>query len=132
MGNFSLNASGRVNLYKYTPEKELYFTRSNTILPLALDVVARLMGNFAIGNIDTISIYKSGLLLASTPIITYTHSALNQIQYSAIFSASSFSGDFDQIQLSSSAMGPIAELDDVDGTKSGTDQLGITWTITIT
>lgn len=132
MGILKLHARGQVSIFKITNnKKELIKTCSNTVLPLALDVVARLMGNFAIGKIDSVSAYKSSLSLAETPIISYSHPSTNQVQFNALFSETSFSGAYDEFGLFASNIGRICALTGVSGNKLNTEQLLITWTITI-
>lgn len=131
MGIFKLKSRGEVNIYKGEINKSnLLLTRSNEILPLMLDVVARSMGNFIISKIDTISIYSEGVLLASAIIDTYTHPDVNQVQFSVLFSGDSFSGDFDELGLFASNMGRIATLAAISGTKDE-NPLAVTWTITL-
>lgn len=132
MDTLTLNASGEVSIYQLTPEKKLILTRKNTILTLVLDVVARLLGKFTIGTVDTINIYKSGLLLSSKTISTYAHPGTNQVSYNVIFDTASFNGAFDELGLFSSSMGRIASLTALVGSKDNTQSLSVTWTITIT
>lgn len=131
MGTLILNASGQVDIYKYTPAKELILTRKNTILPLALDVVARLLGNFNIGKVDIIKITNAGLAISSGIITIYEHPALNQVRYSAFFNKASFNSYFDKIELIASSMGPIAQIIGIAGQKTDQQELSISWTITI-
>ena len=132
MGNFNFNASGQVSIFKITNnKKQLIETRSNAILPIMSDVAARLMGNYPIGKIDEVSIYYQTLNLATVPIISYNHPAVNQVQFSALFDEASFNGDYDELGLFASNMGKVAQLPNVNGTKTNADKLLITWTITI-
>lgn len=132
MGNIRMSASGQVRIIKiYANKREVLLTRSNLVLPLAADIIARLMGNFPIGKIDSISIYNMGLLLSTIPISSYTHPGTNQVQFVGIFKEDSFAGNFDELGLFASNMGQFARLAPVAGVKSNTEQLSITWTINI-
>ena len=132
MGIYKLIARGEFKIYKVPPNKtELIETRSNSILPLMGDVVARLLGNFIIGRVDQVGIYKSSLNLAMVPIINYTHPNTNQVEFSALFNEASFNGDFDELGLFSSNMGQVSKLIGTAGNKTDQEHLLITWTITI-
>lgn len=131
-GQLNMTASGKVQIYKINMyKKELLLTRSNTILPLMYDVIARMMGRFSIGNIDQIKVYNGGLLLATGDITQFIHPDTNQVTYIAIFNEDSFNGAFNEIALYSSAMGRVAELTSIDGSKTNAEQISITWTITL-
>jgi len=132
MGIYKFNASGEVSIFRLTTnKKELIETRSNSILPLMKDVVARLLGNFAIGRVDTVKVYRATLLLASVPIVEYIHPELNKAQYNVVFDEGSFSGSFDELGLFSSNMGQVSKLSGLSGSKLSTEKLLITWTISI-
>jgi hypothetical protein len=134
MDKFKINASGEVSIYRINSKgRALLLTSNNAVLPLIKNAVSWLMSNSSVGKIDQIAVYNLGLLLASALVTTTVHSDINQVRYEVTFSETSFSGDFDELalQCTNLANGPVAEVTDISVSKLITEQLLITWTITI-
>lgn len=130
----NLYASGEVRIFKLTPSNaRLSNTRSNTVLTLSKDIVARLLTNNPIGKIDTLKVYLGATLLATGNVNAWNHPSTNEAEFEVLFEDTDFSGDFDKIQLCASNMGVFAEVsgDGVLDTKLITEELMFSWLITI-
>ena len=127
-----LSASGKISIYIINNGvKQLYLTSSNLIMPLAADIIARSLGNFAIGKVNYIRVYNGVTLKAAASISVYNHPATNEVEYVAVFSEASFSGAFTKFQLEANGMGVFSEVTGLTGSKLITEQMSISWKITI-
>lgn len=131
-GIISIKASGRIRVYSMIDnKKKLLLTRHNSIDPNATDIVARSLGNFDISKVDTIKAYLSSSLLGTATISTYLHPDVDQVSYTATFSAGSFDGIIDELRLEASAMGLFALATGLNIDKGVGTALVVNWTITI-
>ncbi len=127
-----LNASGVVKIYKQSNANRILIkTSNNAVLPLAKDIIARSIGQFAIAKIDQVKVYDGVTLLATATISAYSHPGTNQVDYTAEFDNASFNGNFDKLELLSSNMGVFAELTGLTESKTNAESLFINWEITI-
>ena len=128
-----INASGKISIYRIiNGQKQLIKTRSNTILPLSKDIIARLLTNNIIGMVDTINVVHSGGTVYTSAITEYSHPSANEAQFVAQFGTSSSpSEDFDEIQLVSSNMGVFSQVTGLTETIGAGETIQISWTITL-
>lgn len=129
-----LSARGEVKIYKINlGKKELVKTTSNLVLTLSKDIIARLMTNNPIGKIDSMYVWLGSTQLSTGSITAWNHPTTNEAEFECPFDPTSFSGDFDKIQLASSNMGVFAEVSGsgVLDNKLITENLLISWLITI-
>ena len=128
-------ASGKITIaIKINNKWEEVLTRSNTILPDAQQIIAKNLLQDPAAKIDEIKVVSGVTLKATGVISTYTYSAIlgKQAIYVALFSTTSFCGNFDYLSLGSSGLGLLlAEVTGLTLSKLNTEQLLITWKITI-
>lgn len=130
---FNLTASGVITatFINYKGEQRV-MTSNNAVLSLFKEVLCKLAANMDSGKIDQLKVSYQGLLLATTPIVTWEKPDVNKVMFSAIFSEASFNGNFDKLELVSSGTGAVAKVEDITwGIKPPNEQLAINWAITI-
>lgn len=127
-----LKAEGSVRMtFDYGKGILKEYTYKNTILPLAKKIVAHRLANLDDSKIDFIKVYLLGGLVASGAITDITLVSDTEVEYTALFPAASFAGDFDEARLNTSGLGDFSQLISFIATKDTGVPLTITWKIKI-
>lgn len=131
MINTPIEVKPKGHVIIHVGSKEVY-NNHNAILSNSKEIIARCIGGYSAFKLDTVWLYKAGVLLATsiTPIIP-TFPALNKVRLSYIFPADSFDDTLDEIRLGSLAGGEFSAIGDLSITKSDIENMSIQWTIEI-
>lgn len=127
-------SQGIVSIYSIKGNtKELLMRDKNAIVPNSNRVIAHVLSQQVGVAMDQISVYD-GLTLKATGTVSYTVNAPNggpyEATFEAMFNQSSFSGNYDNLKMGSSAVGTFSEFTLPSSvTKSSLEQILIQWTI---
>lgn len=129
---FGLRAEGMVRMtFDYGMGIKKEYTYKNTILPLAKTIVAHRLANLDDSKIDSIKVFLIGGLVASGMITDTTLISDTEVEFTALFPAASFAGNFDEVRLNASGLGDFSQLVSFIATKDTGVPLTITWKIKI-
>jgi hypothetical protein len=105
--------------------------KKNAIQPQAKEILAKRLIQHPTSVIDQIKLYNGVNLVFAQPITGTLIIAPQEVQFQALFSKDSFSGDFTEARLNCSSIADFSILNGLDATKSSTEGLLITWNIQI-
>jgi hypothetical protein len=127
-------ATGWVRIFSIDIDgnKNLLVDKKNALVNNARKIIAYTLGRQSGYAIDTISVYKAGVLLADSPLVLISFPAGDdKVRFNARFNEASFDDTLDELKLASSLGGIFSELSGLSVYKSSSIQLEIEWILTI-
>jgi hypothetical protein len=104
--------------------------RKNALVANATTIIANVLGGTSNFALDTIAAYQAGTLLASQGV-TINFPTPEQVQYTTLFSTTSFNATLDELRLSSAAGGEFSAVTGLSVYKSNLLQLSVQWLLTV-
>lgn len=124
-----LAISGQATILIGNPSRTIVL--KNAVQAIAMETIARHLSGNTGWELANIRIYNGATLLA-TSAITRTFQAPNIVSVYALFLAASFTGSFTEVHLVDAAGNVFSKITGITGvSKANTEQLHITWDLTI-
>jgi hypothetical protein len=129
-------ASGKLTAYKISNGvKSKLWTRKNTILPNAAELLALYISGDTSARLTTIRVYEGATLIAEGALTNRAHPDTGVALLEALFDEASFDHAIDNAKLGPDdpgTLGNFAETTFDSTTKNGSEQLLVSWEITFT
>jgi len=111
-------------------ERIVLVDKKNALVINAKKIIAQTLGQQSLFSINTVEVYKTGGLLASTSMIP-TFPADEKVKFNGRFNETSFNDTLDEIRLTSTIGGQFSVVTGLSVLKNNTLQLEIEWLLTI-
>lgn len=131
---FNLDIKGHLKVWtKNKDGKEtIIYDDHNTIVDNAENIIRRCISG-DVHPIDNIAAYKAAVLLATKVVGADERTLISTdaFNFTTIFTFDDFNDTLDELRLVSSLAGTFSEVTGLSISKDSTEQLGVSWTITI-